>query len=189
MRKLNLQMQVSADGFVADINGELNGLAWEEWNWDDELKNYVYGLTDSIDCIVLGRKTAEGFIPYWQNVASNSADPQHNYGKKVDSKSKVVLTGTLFRSEWENTVLAKGNIEDEINQLKNQEGKDLIVYGGISVVSSLIGHKLVDELHLFVNPIVLGNGFRVFNERTGLRPVSSKLYASGITVLKFAAIN
>ena len=61
MRTLKLQMQISVDGFVAGPNGELD---WMEWNWDDEIKNYVNELTDSVDTILLGRKMTEGFISH-----------------------------------------------------------------------------------------------------------------------------
>ena len=61
MRKVKLQMQVSVDGFVAGPNGEMD---WMAWNWDDELKKHVTDLTEPVDCIIMGRKLAQGFIPY-----------------------------------------------------------------------------------------------------------------------------
>ena len=64
MRKLKLQIQLSIDGFIAGPNGEMD---WMIWNWDDKLKDFVTQLTESTDTIVLGRKLAEGFIPYWRS--------------------------------------------------------------------------------------------------------------------------
>ena len=71
MRKLKLQVQMSVDGYIAGPNGEMD---WMVWNWDDTLKKYVDDLTDSIDCILLGRKMAPGFIAHWAKVA---ADPEY----------------------------------------------------------------------------------------------------------------
>ena len=159
MRKLKLQVQMSIDGFIAGPNGEMDDMVWD---WDDALKQYVDSITEPVDCIVLGRKLAQGFIPYWASVAENPDHPEFAAGKKFTETDKVVFTRTLDRSEWPDTVLAKNDIVDEINTLKRQEGKDMIAYGGASFVSSLIRHDLIDEYHLFVNPVVLGKGMPIF---------------------------
>ncbi|MGZ5242491.1 MAG: dihydrofolate reductase family protein [Bacteroidia bacterium] len=158
MRKLILQVQMSIDGYIAGPNGEMD---WMVWNWDDELKQYTTKINDPTDTIVLGRKLAQGFIPYW---ASN---PQEEGADKINSAKKVVFTKTLQKSEWENTVLAKGDIVDEINQLKKQEGNDIIAFGGATFVSSLIKHNLIDDYHLFINPTAIGNGMPIFKEIDG----------------------
>ena len=126
----------SVDGFVAHPKGELD---WMTWNWDDELKKHVNELTDSVDTILLGRKMTDGFISYWSNVKPESEE--YPFAKKMIEKPKVVFTRTLDKSNWANTTLAKGNFVDEINKIKNQNGKDIIVYGGASFVSSLIKEK------------------------------------------------
>jgi dihydrofolate reductase len=64
VRKLKLQVQMTIDGYMAGPNGEMD---WTVWNWDDNLIQYVGDLTEPVDCIVLGRKLAEGFIPHWAN--------------------------------------------------------------------------------------------------------------------------
>ena len=115
MRKLKLQVQMSADGYVAGTNGEMD---WLVRDWDDELKKYVTAITEPIDCIVLGRKLAQGFIPYWATVATNPDDPQFTAGQKFTDTYKVVFTKTLDKSDWANTVLAKGDLVDEITKLK-----------------------------------------------------------------------
>jgi dihydrofolate reductase len=71
---------------------------------------------------------------------------------------------------------------DAVNGLKSQSGKDIVVYGGATFVSSLIEHRLIDELNFFVNPIAIGNGLQVFSQRTPLSLVKSVAYASGIVV-------
>lgn len=159
MRKLKLQMQMSVDGYVGGPNGELD---WMVWDWDDELKKYVTRLTEPVDTILLGRKMTDGFINHWTAVAANPDDPDHESGKKFITTPKVVFTKTLERSEWPNTELAKGDLAEEIDKLKNQSGKDIIVYGGANFVTSLIKAGLIDEYHLFINPVALGNGLTIF---------------------------
>ena len=186
MRKLKLQVQMSIDGFVAGSNGEMD---WMSMNWDDVLNNYVIGLTDSIDTIVLGKNLASGFIPYWKNVASIPDDPQHEAGKIFTHTPKVVFTKTLEKSEWDNTTLA-GNIIEDITALKAQPGKDIIAYGGAHFVSGLIKHDLIDEYHLFVNPVILGTGMSIFKEveKKKLKLVKATTSATGIVVLCYERI-
>ena len=185
MRKLKLQVQISVDGYIAGPNGEMD---WMAWNWDDALKKYVGDLTDPIDTIILGRKLAEGFIPYWANVAANPDHPEFTSGKKYTDTHKVVFTKTLDKSAWDNTVLAKGDLVDEINNLKQQEGKDIIAYGGSTFVSSLIKEGLIDEYHLFVNPTAIGDGMPIFqnlNENLKLKLVKSIAFDCGIAILHY----
>ena len=179
MRKLKLQVQMSVDGYIAGINGEMD---WRVWDWDDELKKYVGAITEPVDCIVLGRKLAQGFIPYW---ASN---PEQEGADKFNSTKKVVFTKTLDQSEWDNTVLAKGDLVDEITTLKQQEGEDIIAYGGATFVAALIKQGLIDELHLFINPTAIGNGMSIFKEldsKQKLTLVKSTAFDCGIVVLHY----
>jgi dihydrofolate reductase len=162
MRKLKLQVQMSVDGFVASPKGELD---WMTWNFDDKLIQYINALTDTSDTILLGRKMTDGFVSYWENVVNNQPEsPEFSFAKKMVDIPKVVFTKTLEKSEWNNTELAKGNLVDEINKLKNQDGKDIIVYGGATFVSALIKAGLIDEFHLFINPVAIGNGMAIFKE-------------------------
>ncbi|WP_428664247.1 dihydrofolate reductase family protein [Runella sp.] len=159
MRKLKLQVQMSLDGYIAGPNGEMDFMTWE---WDDELKNYVTELTDSSDTILLGRKMAGGFINHWTNATTNPDSPEYEFARKMVDYPKVVFSKTLTESEWNNTVVANGDLADEVNQLKNREGKDLIVYGGAGFDVSLVKAGLIDELHLFVNPAAIGKGLSIF---------------------------
>lgn len=186
MRTLKLQVQTTVDGYMAGPNGEMD---WMNWNWDDALKNYVTALTEPVDDIVLGRKLAQGFIPHWAAVAADAAHPEFNAGQKFTNTPKVVFTKTLEESEWDNTVLAKGNLVEEITQLKNRPGGDLIAYGGATFVAALLEHRLVDELYLFVNPTAIGNGLPVFKtsgSKQQLSLVKATPFECGIVVLQYA---
>jgi dihydrofolate reductase len=185
MRKLKLQVQITLDGYIAGPNGEMD---WMVWNWDDKLKQYVDDITQPVDCIVLGRKLAEGFIPYWAGVAANPDDPQFTAGKKFTDTHKVVFSRTLDKSAWDNTIVAKGDLTQEITALKKQDGKDIIAYGGAKFVSALIKQGLIDEFYLFINPTAIGNGMPIFRElesKLDLTLVKSTSFDCGIVVLHY----
>lgn len=186
MRKLKLQVQMTVDGFIAGPNGEMD---FGVWDWDDALKQYVTDLTDPVDCIVLGRHLAEGFIPYWASVAADPAHPEHSAGRKFTDTPKVVFSSTLDKSAWENTVLATGDLVDEINALKAQPGQDIIAYGGAAFVASLVKHNLIDDYHLFVNPAAIGDGMSIFSALESPRAltlVKATPFECGIVVLHYA---
>ncbi|HAA31534.1 MAG TPA: deaminase [Cyanobacteria bacterium UBA8553] len=185
MRKLKLQVQMTVDGYIAGLNGEMDFIVS---NWDDELKQYVEDITEPVDCIILGRKLAEGFIPHWASVAANPDNPEFTDGKKFTDTHKVVFTKTLDKSEWDNTVLVKGNFVDEITKLKEQDGKDIIAYGGATFVSSLIKQRLIDEFHLFIQPTAIGNGMTIFKEfdsKQNMTLVKATSFDCGIVVLNY----
>jgi dihydrofolate reductase len=185
MRKLKLQMQISVDGF--NSTGPNDEQKWVTWAWD-EIKQYVLDLLDSTDTILIGRKLAVAYIPYWQNTLTNSNDPMYEAAKRIVAAKKVVFTKTLNKSEWSNTELAAGNLVDEIKKLKAQNGKDIIVYGGSSFVSALVEEKLIDEFHLFVNPVALGKGIPIFDRLENwqkLRLKNSITYDCGIVLLNY----
>lgn len=179
MRKLKLQVQMTVDGYIAGENGEMD---WTARDWDDKLKKYVGEITEPVDCIILGRKLAQGFIPYW------ASHPEQEGADKFNGTNKVIFTKTLEKSEWDNTVLAKGDLVDEIAKLKKQGGKDIIAYGGATFVSALIKHGLIDEFHLFVNPTAIGNGMSIFKEldsKQKLILAKSTSFDCGIVVLNY----
>ena len=148
MRKLKLQVQLSVDSYIAGPNGEMD---WMIWNWDDKLKKYVFELTDSVETIILGRKMTDGFVSYWSALMNKPDDTFYEFAKKMIQTPKVVFTKTLKKSQWANTDIATGNLREEIMKLKTQNGKDIIVYGGASLDSSLIKEGLIDDFHLFCN--------------------------------------
>ena len=191
MRKLKLQVQISVDGFVGGPNGELD---WMTWNMDDKLGNYINTITDSSSTIFLGRKMADGFIRHWTSMLSRPGDPSYAFAKKMADTPKIVFTKTLESSDpmvmgWYNTILAKGNLADEVNAQKNQNGNDIIVYGGDSFVSSLIQHDLIDEYYLLANPATLGNGQQTFNplkNELELKLMECKPFACGAVLLFYS---
>jgi dihydrofolate reductase len=134
-----------------------------------------------VDCIVLGRKLAEGFIPYWAAAKVEGEDG----ADKMSDTPKVVISNTLTESPWENTVVAGDDIARTVHDLKAQPGGDMITYGGSTLVSGLIAKGLLDELHLLVNPTAIGAGMPVFasGAHQHLRLVAARPFDCGITAL------
>lgn len=159
MKKLKLQVQISVDGFIAGPNGEMD---WLTWNATEDFIKYVIELTDSCDTMLLGRKLADGFIPYWTDITTRPEDPQYSFARKMVDMPKIVFSNTLDKSSWDNTTIAKHDLVTEINELKKREGKDIVMYGGSEFVSSVIKANLIDEYHLFVNPAAAGKGMAIF---------------------------
>lgn len=185
MRKLKLQVQISIDGYIAGPNGEMD---WMVWDWDEKLKSYVKQITDPVDCIILGRKLAEEFIPYWAEISLKPDDPDFIPAKMITKTQKVVFTKTLKESKWENTVLAKGDLIEEITKLKMQAGQDILVYGGATFVSALIKERLIDELYLLLDPTVKGNGLTIFKEidnKQNYSLIESTSFDCGIVILRY----
>jgi dihydrofolate reductase len=182
MRKFKLQVQTSVDGYMGGPNGEMD---WTTHPWTDDISAHVEALTESVDCIVLGRKLAEGFISAW------AAGPEGETQESIDwmnNTPKVVISNTLTESPWENAVVAGGDLAETVNQLKAQPGGDMIAYGGSTFVSDLIAKGLLDELHLFVNPTAIGAGLPVFPNLGAyqqLRLVAAQPFDCGITALHF----
>ena len=176
---------MSIDGFVS--TGPNDEQKWVTWAWA-EIRPYVLGLLDSTDTILIGRKLAVDYIPYWQDVNTKPDDPMYEAAQRIVRAKKVVFTKTLDKSEWDNTELAKGDLADEIKKLKNQSGKDMIVYGGSSFVSAIIKEGLIDEFHLFVNPVALGHGEPIFDQLENfyqLKLKKSIVYDCGIVLMNY----
>ena len=192
MRKLKLEVQLSLDGFAADIKGKTNWMIWDwqpKWNWDKELRAFHTKLQTTSDTILLGKKMAvTGFFEHWQQVAEDAKDPQRKFANAINDMKKYVFSKKLSKSRWENTEIIKGNLNNEVNKLKKQEGKDIIVYGGTSFVSSLIEEELIDEYNLIINPTIIGKGkpiFKKVSSNKNLTLTHSKAYECGVVVLRY----
>jgi dihydrofolate reductase len=183
MRKLRLQVQISVDGCIAGPNNEMDWLVW-----DDKYIKYINDITESVDTIIMGRKMVDGFIPFWTEVMNKPDDPMNAIAKKMIEIPKIVFTKTINKSRWINTDIATGDLKDEITELKNQNGGDIIVYGGVSFDSSLIKEKLIDEFYLFVNPVAIGNGKTIFKDLEVIQKltlIESKVFDCGLVLLHY----
>ncbi|QEC53520.1 dihydrofolate reductase family protein [Anseongella ginsenosidimutans] len=193
MRKLKLLMQISVDGYVGGPNGDLD---WRTWNYDDKLKAFANNLRDSCDTILLGRKMAEVFIPHFEETANNlqfknsdkASEEKFAYANRMVNMSKIIFSKTIKALDGKNVSVENGDLPAAVKNLKSKKGKDMIVYGGAGFVSSLIKEGLIEEFNLFVNPIMINEGLRVFDllkHRQRLSLINARPYDCGIAVLTF----
>jgi dihydrofolate reductase len=186
MRKIKLQMQLSLDGFVSGPEGEMD---WMVWEWDQTLKNYVAGLTNSADTFLMGRVTGEGMAVYWPTVTSNpeSKEEEKWMAEKLNNSPKIVFSKTVTHINWTNVRVANDIIE-EVRELKKEPGKDILIYGGAGIVSSFIRENLIDEYHLFINPVIIGKGKPIFSNTMQTMPlklVDTIKSNTGIIILQY----
>ncbi|MFB8276305.1 dihydrofolate reductase family protein [Nocardia colli] len=184
MRKLKLQVQTTVDGYMAGPNGEMD---WMTFPWTDDVGAYIATVMESVDTILLGRNLAEGFIPTWAARTEADGEDQATIDW-MNNTPKVVVSSTLTTSPWPNTTIANGDLTTFITDLKSQPGGDLIVYGGATLVSTLIAAQLIDELHLFINPTSIGTGLPIFptTPYQPFTPMAATPFTCGITALHYA---
>ena len=181
-------MHTSLDGFVAGPNGEMDWI-----NVDDEMFDLAGKQTDQADTALYGRVTYEMMNSYWptagEQLNATKHDIEHsNWYNKV---SKVVLSKTIHETGLHNTKVIGDQLSDNINKLKQQEGKNILIFGSPSASQSLLNEGLIDEFWLFVNPIILGKGMPLFKDITGttkLNLIESKTFACGVIALHYGKL-
>lgn len=176
---------MSLDGFVQ--YGENDEQHWVTWAWE-QIKPDMLAIQRSCDTQIIGRKLAVDFVPYWLDTVKNADDPMYEVAQIVTGFRKIIFTKTLERSEWANTELAKGDLVETINQLKQEDGKDIMVVGGSSFVADLIEAALIDEYYFFLNPVVLGSGVSIFHKLNNFKQLTLKkahVYDCGIVLLNY----
>lgn len=184
MRKLKLQIQTSIDGFVAGPNGEGDFVMLAG---PDELGlQKIIELADSSDTILLGRKMTPEFIKHWENVADNQPDnPTYPLARLMVDLRKIVFSHTETAFTGRNLEVENGDLATAVRALKQQPGKDILVYGGADFASSLISENLVDEYYIIINPVALGSGLSIFKEQKVLKLESSIAFKNGKVLNKY----
>jgi dihydrofolate reductase len=186
MRKLKLQMQVTVDGFVGGPNGE-NDWVFINGAPDANTLQDIFDIAAGCDTLLLGSKTGPGFHEYWKNVADNQPDnPWNAIAKQIVGHRKIIFSSTITTDP--NAEVEDGDLANVVNALKNQPGKDLLVYGGASFVSSLISLNLIDEYYFIVNPVAIGSGLTIFKERKIMQLESSNAYLNGKVLNKYVPV-
>lgn len=172
MRKVILGVAISLDGFIEGSNGEY------DWCFTDQ----DYGLTDffkRIDTLFIGRKTYE---------MAQSAQSMGEAGGTGFPKFKEYIFSTTLDKVKDGATLIKGDIKTEVEKIKKEKGKDIWLFGGAGLTTSLMNFGLVDELSLAVHPILLGDGKPLFNnikDRIKLTLVDTKTYSTGLASLTY----
>ena len=179
MRKIIVSNLISVDGYFEGMNKDLD---W--FKVDEEFFDFARQQLLETDTILFGRITYEYMAAYWPNVKDDDAV----ITEKMNSHKKIVFSKTLEHVDWNNSELIKEHAFDEIQKLKQQPGKNMVIFGSGTLVSAFTQMRLIDEYRLIVNPVILGNGnplFKSLNEKLDLKLTGSKILNSGVAILYY----
>jgi len=189
MGKIVITTNMSLDGVVQDPDGaegfsrggwfvQAGGKDLEEWGKIE----YAEALSSS--ALLLGRRSDEWFGTRWAARPGEFAD-------RLNSLPKYVVSATLRDPRWTNVTVLKGDVTDEVTRLKRELDGDVVVYASYQLERALIEHGLVDELRLFVFPVVVGAGERLFGQTTAMKPfrlAGSRTVGDGLVLLTYEAV-
>lgn len=182
MGKLKLQMHITLDGFS---NMEAGGV---NFKWDAEVIKFCVDNLADVDALLLGRKTADDLIPFWDKVALNKKHPDYALGKRISELPKIVFSNSVKQSKWQNATLIMGNIKKEIGKLKKSKGRNFLAYGGVTFASTLIENNLVDSFYFLKNPFCLGKGLSIFKDSKNIlafKLEQSKTFPCGTIMISY----
>ena len=189
MGKIVVATNVSLDGVVQDPDGQ-EGSAHGGWFGQfggQDLEGWANVETEEAlqsEAILLGRKSDEWFAARWLGRTGQWAD-------RLTSLPKYVVSSTLQEPKWSNARVLKGDVVMEVSRLKQAIDGDILVYASYQLVRSLMAHALVDEFRLFIFPVVLGSGARLFGESadtTPLRLVGTQTIGEGLPLLTYEVV-
>lgn len=174
MRKVIVSTYMSLDGVIENP-------MWTFPYWSDQIAQFQTDDLFSSDALLLGRETYESFVSAWPARAGTD-----EFADRINALPKYVASRTMESAEWNSTVL-KGDVAQAIADLKQQEGQNILKYGGGELLQTLIDHNLLDELHVLVYPIVVGKGARLVPEGSEgkLKLVDTKAFDSGVIALTY----
>jgi dihydrofolate reductase len=182
MGKIVVTEFVSLDGVMEDPGGA-ESFKYGGWTFEiprgEEGDRFKLDETMASDALLLGRVTYEGFAAAWPSREGEFAD-------KFNQMPKYVVSSTLDDPEWENSTVLRGDLAEEVEQLKARHDGDVVVHGSGQLAQGLLERDLVDELRLMVFPVVLGAGKRLFGETSDkkrLQLVDSKTVGDGVAIL------
>jgi len=169
---------------MAGPNGEIDWFLWNE-----ETAQYAKDLAKSIDTILFGRVTYELMANFWPTPAADSEDPVIT--QYMNDTAKIVFSKTLEKADWKNTRVIREINSEEILKMKQQPGKNMVIYGSGGLVSSLTQLGLIDDYRIFVNPVILGQGkplFKDLKDRHKLKLINSTIFKNGVVLLHYQAL-
>lgn len=185
MRKLVLCSHASLDGYVAGMKKEMDWI-----KVDEQLFEYTGRLTESADTALYGRVTYQMMDQYWPTAEDQPNASKHDiqHSRWYKSSMKIVISESMKDKKIKNTIVLSENIAEQIEKIKQQEGKNILIFGSPTAAHTLMHHKLIDDFWIFVNPILIGAGIPLFNhssERVKLKLVESKVLPSGVIMLHY----
>ena len=177
MRRAIVSEFVSVDGVIEDPS-------WTFQFSSEEQEQFKFDELSASDALLLGRVTYEGFAAAWPQMTEQTGE----YGAMMNGYPKYVVSTTLEQAEWNNSTIIKENVSEEISRLKQQSGKDILVFGSGDLLNTLLEHDLVDEYRLMIFPVVVGSGKRLFGEgvdTTALKLLDTRTFGSGVVLLTY----
>jgi dihydrofolate reductase len=189
MRKVVASIFVTVDGVMEDPGGaegfELGGWSFKYGGRSDDDLKHAGDLLRGSDALLLGRVTYEGFAKAWPGMTDGGW-----YADRMNSLPKYVVSSTLDKAEWNNSMIIKRDVAKEVTKLKQQPGQDILIFGSGELVNGLLHHGLIDEIRLLVHPVVLGRGKRLFADGSpvGLTATGATVFGSGIVLLVFQPV-
>ena len=184
MRNVILWMQQSVDGFIEGPNGEFDWPIVRE-----ELHQYFIDQARALDTFLYGRRVYQLMANFWPTADADPSSTEQTveFARIWKRMPKIVFSKTLDHAEW-NTRVVSENIAEEITRLKGQPGKDMALFGGADIAATFMRLGLIDEYRLFVHPVVLGGGKRLFGRldgRTNVQLVEARTFDPGVVLLRY----
>ncbi|MWC30141.1 dihydrofolate reductase family protein [Paenibacillus sp. MMS18-CY102] len=190
MRKLVLFLHASLDGFVEGPNGAMD-IGWISYN--AELEKHAKEILSTADTVIWGRGTYQMMHGYWPSVPLNPSASQHerDHAAWIEKTAKIVFSTTLEKVEWNNSRLVKEDIEEEIKNLKQRPGEDIVILGSPRLAHCLMQLDLIDEYKITVSPVLIGSGLPLFQglkEKANLKLIDNKTFESGVIGLVYQRV-
>lgn len=185
MRKIISFMHISLDGFVAGPEGQMNWI-----KVDEEIFDHIGKRINECDTALYGRVTYQMMQNYWPTAGEDPNASKHDikHSKWYNNAHKIVLSKTINETQDNNLTVIGDNLSSRINKIKQQGGSDILLFGSPTATHSLMTLGLIDGYWLFVNPIILGQGIRLFadiQENVKLNLLATRQFSSGVTELSY----
>jgi dihydrofolate reductase len=186
MRELIVTTFLTLDGVMQapggpgeDDSGGFKHGGWSVNYWDDQMGQIMGDWTSTPFAMVLGRRTYDIMAAYWPDA------PEEAGAKTFNEATKYVASRGRPTLEWSNSILIEGDAGEGIAKLKQEHGPELQVHGSGNLIQTLLRHDLVDQFRLWVFPVVIGSGKRLFSDGTipsGLKLIDSKVSTTGVVI-------
>ena len=186
MRKLIVSTFLTLDGVMQGPGGpgedDSGGFAHGGWSvnyWDEKMGEVMGAAMSAPFDLVLGRTTYDIFAAFWPDA------PEEAGGKPLNDATKYVASRSQPTLDWSNSVLIEGDAAEGITALKQEDGPELQVHGSGNLIQTLLRHNLVDQFRLWVFPLVIGSGKRLFSDGTipsGLKLIDSTVSTTGVVI-------
>ncbi|HYH48975.1 MAG TPA: dihydrofolate reductase family protein [Acidimicrobiia bacterium] len=203
MRRLTINTFLTLDGVYQAPGGPeedpSGGFAHGGWSvnyWDDVMNEYMGAAMSEPFALLLGRRTYEIFAAHWPHVTEDvrtdrggdAADIEDPAGRALNDATKYIASRTLDKVEWANSVLLEGDVADGVAKLKAEDGPEIQVHGSGDLIQTLLRHNLIDRYRLWIFPVVVGPGKRLFAGGTvpaALRLVETKTSTTGVLIATY----